>query len=103
MQFFRDKVFMVEPKLVIGERTTCVKFETIQRIESHLEIFQLSGGRRPKRCGLILNQKASDKRSPSIGKLMEQINPLVKEKNIFQFQITSKLQALFERLTQSRF
>ena len=51
---------MQEPKLVIRERTTCVKFETIQKIESHSEIFQLSGGRRPKRCGLIFNQKASD-------------------------------------------
>ena len=94
---------MVEPKLVIRERTTCVKFQTIQKIESHLEIFQQSGERRPKRCGLFPNQKASDKRSPSIGKLMEQIKLLVKEENLFQFQDTSKLQALFEKFTQSGF
>ena len=52
---------MEEPKLVIRERTTRVKFETIQKTESLLEIFQLSGGRRPKRCRKILNQNVSDK------------------------------------------
>ena len=55
---------MVEPKLVIRDRTTCVKCETIQNMESHLETFQLSGGRRPKRCGLFVNRKVSDKKKP---------------------------------------
>ena len=103
IRFFRDKVVMVDAKLVIREITTCVKFGTIQKIESLLEIFQLSTGRRSKGCGLIPNQKVSDKRSRSIGKLKEQINLLVKEENLFQFQDTSTLQELFERFTQSGF
>ena len=94
---------MEEPKLVIRERTTRVKFETIQKTESFWKFSNYQEGDDQNDVDCFSIKKFPTTRSHSICEMTEQINPLVKEKNLFQFQITSKLQALFERLTQSRF
>ena len=80
---FPDKVFMAELKFAIMERTTFMKFETNQKSESLSEVFQLSGGRRLKGCGLFLNQEASDTKNLPIGTMTEEVETLVTEKHLF--------------------
>ena len=52
-------------ELLKKQRKICVKSETNQNLQSHMELFQLSRGRGPKGIGKFLNQKVCDKNKSS--------------------------------------
>ena len=92
---------MEELKLVIKERATCVKFETNQKLESFVSFPTIRRGT-TKTNRIYCPAKILRQKSFPIGKMTAEIKHLVTEKNLFEFQNTSELQAIKERFIQSR-